>query len=732
MNSKIEDPILDAFLEEVVGGRTPPDLTTRIRSAWNARSATNQTADFGWLAAAATCTDEADSPAPPPRAVVPSPTPVPLAGTENRRARHRHRSPGPWFALAFSTGALGLSVAVAALILSVRSPAGRVPAASVAEVPARISPDIDIRSSEPLDASLPPATPPIVRKELATVPPPASDSVAAQSPLVPAPTLPLPEPRASKPEPAAIAAASLPAPEKPSLQPSSNAEIVSFVNAELAHSWNQSGLTPAPAASDAEWCQRLFVRLLGRAPNARELKEFLDDSASDRREQLVDRLLSEQRYVQQYARQWATVWTNALIGRAASQSPNAASREDLEKYFRDALLTNKRYDKIVQELLTANGSSRPGASDYNPAVNFLLDRLDPNAVVPTARVARTLLGHQLQCAQCHDHPSQGWSQEQFWALNAFLRQMRAERQDDNARLLSVDFPGSRRSSRDGEVYYETPDGLMKTAFPRFLDGTEIARSGELATVDRRRELARFVTQSADLSKAVVNRVWAQFFDFGFSRPVDDLGPNTVLSQPEAFDRLASELAAHDYDLKLLIRWIVLSDAFKRSSRVTDLLTRDMPEEGGLAFFSRFYARPTQTADVVASLVQASRIRGSAMSDREREQARVDWLARFNRSPQREAGKASVAAASAVLDASPTIRGATANEAGGLLKQIAASSMPFEQKVQHLFLAAVARFPSAREQRAAADVLTASGGEHSGALDDIWWSLLSSNECVLDR
>jgi hypothetical protein len=723
MNSQTEEPMLDALLEEVLGGRTPPDLTARVRSAWNSR-ATNPPADFGWLTSAATGSLEAESTAPPVVAPSPAAT-VALSGTEIRRSRRKRPSPGPLFAIAFSTGALSLAVAVAALILSFRQPAGRAPVVAVVETPSPAATAVFPAPTAPVTTSLPPATPDFAADRVAAAPLPASDGSSA-------PALPLPEPPARRPEPPAVAAAS-PAPlEQPPLpQPSSHREVVSFVNAELARSWDQSGLTPAPAASDAQWCQRLFDRLLGRAPSAAELKGFLEDSSADRREQLVDRLFTERRYVQQYARQWSTIWTNALIGRSSTPA-TATSREELEKYFRAALLVNKPYDKIVHELLTASGSARPGAADYNPAVNFLLDRLDPNAVVPTARVARTLLGHQLQCAQCHDHPSQGWSQEQFWALNAFLRQMRVERQEDNARLVNVDFSGARRGSRDGEVYFETPDGLMKSAFPRFLDGTEIPKGGDLATVDRRRELARLVTQSADLSKALVNRVWAQFFDYGFSRPVDDLGPHTVLSHPEAFDRLASELVAREYDLKALIRWTVLSDAFNRSSRVTDLLTRDMPEEGGLAFFSRYYSRPSQTADFVVSLAQAGKIRGSALSDREREQARVDWLGQFNRTPQREAGKASVAAAAAVLDSNTTIRRGTAKEAGGLLKKIAASSMSFEQKVQHLFLAAVARFPAAREQRAAADLLTASGGDQAGALDDIWWSLLSSNECVLDR
>ena len=101
--------------------------------------------------------------------------------------------------------------------------------------------------------------------------------------------------------------------------------------------------------------------------------------------------------------------------------------------------------------------------------------------------------------------------------------------------------GSGRRLPDGDVFYETPDGLMKTALPRFIDGTEIPASGELAEVDRRRELARLVVQSDDLPRALVNRLWAQIFGYGFTRPVDDLGPNASPSQPRCFDRLATRI-----------------------------------------------------------------------------------------------------------------------------------------------------------------------------------------------
>jgi hypothetical protein len=476
--------------------------------------------------------------------------------------------------------------------------------------------------------------------------------------------------------------------------------------------------------------------LLGRLPTPEEQQAFAADSKQPGgRERLVARLLEDSVYADEYAEHWAAQWLNVLLGRGGGA---LVSRDDFAAYLRESLRKNKPYDHLAFELLTASGSGQAGSDDYNPAVNFLLAAYDSSAIRTTGRISRLLLGHQLQCAECHAHPTNGSSQEQFWSLNAFFRQMKVEQQDGLARLINVDFAGQRRGSHDGEVYYETPDGLMKTAFPRFLDGTMIPPGGDLATVNRRRELARLVVQSDDLPRAAVNRLWAQVFGYGFIRPVDDLGPKASPSQPAVFERLTSEFVAHDYDLKRLLRWTVLSEAFARSANFTDLATKDMPEEGEPALFSRNYRRPPAAAGVVRSLAQAASIRRGAPSDSDVKKARVDWLAQFNRAPKTgttrkgkvlpPAGKQSPA----LLNTSGPIQRAATSQEAALVKRVAASKLSFEKKVEHLFLSAVSREPTRREQAAAAEVLQSSGGDQAAALEDIWWALASSNECTLDQ
>src|SRR5690606_16932228 len=149
----------------------------------------------------------------------------------------------------------------------------------------------------------------------------------------------------------------------------------------------------------------------------------------------------------------------------------------------------------------------------------------------TAKTAQLFLGMQVQCTQCHNHPFNDWKQNQFWELNAFFRQIdrrgpRRPRPNSPASVLTdKDFAGERGSGNNIDeaiIFYELRNGQMKSAFPVFVDGQEIPKSGRLSEVNRRDELARMVTKSPYMSQAIVNRVWAHFFGYGFTKPVDDM------------------------------------------------------------------------------------------------------------------------------------------------------------------------------------------------------------------
>ena len=159
---------------------------------------------------------------------------------------------------------------------------------------------------------------------------------------------------------------------------------------------------------------------------------LVDDAA-------VDRLLHDDRYTEEYAAHWGSIWTNLLIGRSGGTDRRSmVSRDGMQKYLRDSFAMNKPYNTMVHELVTAEGSTKPGTPNFNGAVNFLVDKVnDEKGVLATSSTSRVFLGLQVQCTQCHNHPFNQWKQQKFWEFNSFFRQSRSLR-----RLRGEFFAGS--------------------------------------------------------------------------------------------------------------------------------------------------------------------------------------------------------------------------------------------------------------------------------------------------
>jgi hypothetical protein len=698
------DPILDACLEELLSGQGPPDLQQRILAAWEAERGSRPVAP------------RAGSTNRQPPVVVPR---VRITSRRRRRARSRR--------VAYLLATLGLVLigGVGIYIQWRRGPAiaTRPPAVSPLREGAggQGSPDGE-RHEEPSAGNEPrlAAETSHTGPEGATLPAapsPSDDPLASPNELAESPR------DGSTPRAAPVDAS----PDSPI--PSSDEEIVRFINAELRRSWQDHDVRPSQAATEGEWCRRAYLRMVGSVPPVRDLQAFLVGKRrlADRKRQLVESLCVSPGFV----RHWAAYWTNALIGRTGGTA-SGASREHLELFLREAILQNKPYDQLVVELLSSTGTGTPGSPDYSGAVNFLLASLDGDGALATTRTCQTFLGLQLQCAQCHNHPFNKWEQREFWQINAFFRQLDVERRGGATRLVKRDFPGATGSMDEAEINFEQPNGVLRTAYPVFLDGTELPRSGAVATVDRQQELARLVAAAPQLGVALVNRLWSHFLGYGFTRPVDDMGPHNPASHPELLQRLATEFAAHDYDVPRLMRWIVLSDAFGLSSRIGRGNDSDQPDRGTIALFSRYYARPLEPEQVYESLqVIADAGRRGGSDDRSR------WLAQFYRPMQTDDASeettfdGGLPQALAMMNGQLTRRVLDART-DGALKRLALSKMSAADMLEYVFLATVARPPTARELDLANRLRAAHGGDHMRAIQDMWWALLNSGEFILDH
>ncbi len=522
-----------------------------------------------------------------------------------------------------------------------------------------------------------------------------------------------------------------------------DAAVVGYINGDLASAWKDAKVTPSPVATDAEWCRRVYLRLLGRVPKREELDRFVASKIRNKREDLVEMLMNGPTSRQEYAAHWASLWANALIGRAAGMKPDEpASRAGMEEYLRTAIEDDKPYDAIVKELLTATGSGKPGDANseggYNGAANFLLANHSDNGSLAAARSSRVFLGIQLQCAQCHAHPTNNLSQHQFWAFNSFFRQMELKKADGRSLLVSRDFAGeSGKNLDEAEVYYEQRNGVLKAAYPEFPDGTPAGRSGRLAENDRRKALADWIVKSDRLGQAAANRMWAHFFGYGFTRPVDDIGGDNPPSHPQLLAKLGHEFAAEGYSLKRLSKWIVLSDAFSRSSKILPANAVDAPEAGERPLFAHYYTRQMQAEEVYQSLLIAAKLRETNSDPLA---ARTQWSGQFMKNMETDEGDEESSFNGSMKQHLTMMNGdlmrkATHPSGGNLLDTVVAAKMSFDEKVEHLFLSALSRRPHHRELEAARQLRQSNAKElapEATALSDIWWALLNSNEFILDH
>ncbi len=531
---------------------------------------------------------------------------------------------------------------------------------------------------------------------------------------------------------------------------------VAAINKAVRQGWQDQGVSASPAATDGEWCRRVYLDLIGRIPSVTECRQYETDRDENKRQKLVDRLLGDE-YLEEFALHWTTQYTNLLIGRTGGADRDSlANRDGMQQYLRRAFQKNKPYDQLARELITATGSCQPGERDFNGAANFLADKMAEDGVQATAKTSEIFLGMAVQCTQCHNHPFNEYKQNQFWEMNAFFRQTRVERvsmMDGNnnrnyARIVDHDFAGEGGDPTKAELYYELRNGKLKVAYPVFVDGTalvdkyadkgeDFGDSGYLEDIHRRNELADLIIQSREFSQATVNRMWSMFLGYGFTKPVHDMGPHNPPSHPELLDQLAVAFRESSFNLKELMRWIVLSEAYSLSSRMTRDNQSDDPNLGTRPLFSHFYLRQMEAEQLFESLLTATGA-AESLGYKEREETKRTWLAQFNTAFGTDDNSESTTFNGSIPQALMMMNGglvkqATACEPGSFLHRIAMNKdLTNAKKIDYLYESALSRNPTRNELAIANQLLAARDGKVPEALRDVWWAILNSNEFILNH
>lgn len=476
----------------------------------------------------------------------------------------------------------------------------------------------------------------------------------------------------------------------------------------LEASWSDQGITPVAESDDAEFCRRVWLDLTGVAPPVFELRKFLRDESDDKRSRLVDRLLRSPGH----SSHMASIWTDILLPNdVQAQFQSRENVGSLHQWLQTQFRENQRYDALVAGFLKAGGRGNSG-----PAVFYTSHSIEPEKLA--SATSRIFMGIQLQCAQCHDHPFDRWSQEDFWRYAAFFSQLRTTDGPMGATNIE-DRPG-------GEVTLPDSEEVMEPRYPGISEPPEPD-----PTNHRRTQLTIWLASRDNpyFARAAVNRVWGQMFGRGLVDPVDAMDASNRPSHPALLSFLSDYFVERRFSLRDLYATIARTKAYGRTSAVAgdsrppadSFAAMTVKTLSAEQFYDSLQQNIFRKGAVLPSNLQSvdratrdqflSRMRAPGVSARDYPHGVVQALGLMN---------------------GPEVGRATSDDQSALLNAIEAPFFDEDQQLETLFLATLSRPPREHEsQQFLAHLASAStDASRRAALSDVLWILLNTAECAV--
>lgn len=472
-------------------------------------------------------------------------------------------------------------------------------------------------------------------------------------------------------------------------------------------------IEPSDVVTDDVFLRRASLDIIGRLPTVDEAREFLESSLPDKRTLLVDELLERR----EYADHWAGYWADLLRPNPYRVGIKAVLNYDnwIRQQFRD----NVPYDQFVNQLVTAKGSTW-----HNGAATLYRDRRSPEEVA--TMVSQLFLGIRLECAKCHHHPFERWSQSDFYSFAAYFAKVNYK-----GTGLSPPISGGEETilvSAKGSVSHPlTGETLSPT--PLFGDAESIAEGA-----DPRDSLSRWITSLENdyFAKVQVNRVWAILMGRGLVEPVDDLRLTNPPTNPALLDALANEFQSSGYDLKHLIKTIVLSRVYSHSS------SPSVSGESDLLNYSRHYRKRLRAEVLMDAIADATETPSEIPGMPPETRASQVWTTRVssvfldtfgrpneNQDPPCERTPDATVSQSLHLMNSPQLEGRIRSD-GCRATRLASSEMSPREIVDELYLAIYTRYPTDVE-RAYVVGLIESAENRRRVIEDLMWAMINTPE-----
>jgi Protein of unknown function (DUF1549)/Protein of unknown function (DUF1553) len=463
------------------------------------------------------------------------------------------------------------------------------------------------------------------------------------------------------------------------------------------------GIVPSELADDATFLRRVYLDTLGTLPTIAEAREFLADTSASKRQALIERLLAREEFADFWALKWADI---LLVDRKALGDRGAF---ELHRWLKQQLATNRPYDAWVRELLTASGNS----GQHGP-VNFYRALKTPEEL--TRAVSQAFLGIRMECAQCHHHPFERWSQDDFYGLAGF-------------------FNGLERKPLEAgrELVYHA--GWRETKVPVFnrvvathvLDGPPL----DLTSGDPRERLAQWLTEPNNpwFARLLANRLWKQFFNRGIVEPEDDLRSTNPATNEPLLAYLTQEVVSSGFDVRAVTRQILASRTYQTSS-LPNATNRDDEQN-----FSRYYVKrlPAEVLlDAVSEVTGVAETfvgfprgtRAIELWDNRLPSYFLEIFGRPARTSPCECGRSSDPTMSQALHLmnAPEV-GQKISDSTGRAARLVQRGARQAEITEELCLAALARPPSAKERHVANELFADSSPRQ--AAEDFLWTLLNS-------
>ncbi|MCI0700003.1 MAG: DUF1553 domain-containing protein [Planctomycetia bacterium] len=495
-----------------------------------------------------------------------------------------------------------------------------------------------------------------------------------------------------------------------------NPPETNFVDTHTFAKLKQMSITPSELCEDHEFVRRAYLDCIGRMPTTDESKTFLASKDPKKREKLIDALVE----MPEFADFWALKWADVL--RSSRKTIQVKGSYGMQAWLRGHFLRNTPMDKVVQEIITANGNTYS-----NPPANYYRIAKDPTSLAETT--AQLFLGVRMQCAKCHNHPFERWSQDDYYGMAAWFARVKTK----PAPVVGTRPPGPPAAEvvfllRDGEVIQPRTGKQMK---PRFIGvGDADVKPGE----DRRAVLATWITSPENpfFSKSVVNRVWFHLMGRGIVDPVDDFRDSNPSCNDELLDALAKDFAKNKFDMKLLVKTIMKSRTYQLSAQPNDFnrddnkyfshtVTKLLTAEQLLDAICDFTALPEKFAGLPLGT------RAIQLPDGE---VNHPFLKAFGQPARELACECERESDGNLAQALQLINGPTVNEKvrnpNNRLGKLLAAKMTNEQILTELYFAALGRAPFDDEKQIALDHVNKREDKRK-AWEDVVWALINTRE-----